>query len=143
MHKNIWNRGISAMNELIDKKLYNLFINFFPQKYAHLNIIENLDRLYIVPHKSRSRVLYELQIHKESMDEKNIVAIGFDDLMNKLHEIRDERICIIHASNDEYSFDIYLNNELSDRLGYLLIRRRKKTKEEILWEKNLGIINGD
>lgn len=67
--------------------------------------------------------------------------MGFGDLINKLLEIRDESVCIIHGNNDEYCFDIYLNNEMSDRLGYLLIRRRKKTKEEILWEKNLGIIH--
>lgn len=131
------------MNKLIDKKLYDLMMKFFPQEYAYLNITENIGRLNIVQHKAKVRALYELRVHKESIDKNNIMAIGFDDLVNTLRNIPDETICIIYGHSQEYGFEIHLNNELLKRLGFLLIKRRKKTKEEILWEKKLGITHDD
>lgn len=51
--------------------------------------------------------------------------MGFDALINTLNNISDKTICILCGNSEEYGFKIYMDNEVSDRLEYSLIKRRK------------------
>ncbi|MRT03798.1 hypothetical protein [Ewingella americana] len=127
------------MTEPYDKKTDDLINRFFPIEHADLNVTNDLKRTYIVRHKTRLRVLEELLIHKEFVEKNKIVALGFYDLISELSHISDETVSILCGSSKEYSFEIYIKDDFSKRIGYSLIKQRKKTESEILWEKSLGI----
>lgn len=127
------------MTEGCDKNLSNLLIKHFPSEDFSLDLTRDLKYLYIVRQKSRLRVLDELQIHADSVKQNNIQVFGFYALINNLDKLFCETISILCARNKEHSFEIYLTDDCSKRIGYSLVKNREKSESELLWELSLGI----
>lgn len=127
------------MTNIIDIDFYYLLEEFLPEKKLRSKYFMKIDRIYLVSSKSRERVLKETCIHKEYLEKHGEISLGLDDLVEKLKTFTDKNVSILCASNKKYSLELFLNVELSSRIGYVIMKNRKKTQEEILWEKSLGI----
>jgi FAD synthase len=121
------------MNE-VTENLSELLKKFAPLEYKGLIFGTELMRLYLVSNKKREHVLHDLELHQQSVEEHNISVLGMKELINKLKIINNKSINIICGFNFVYAFEIYLDSELNNRIGFIIVKIRKKSDEEIKTE---------
>ena len=81
-----------------------------------------------------------MKVHYENSKQSGLNIIGIIELIKSLGGFDDDEIFLINLRNENYFSKIYMNKKLNILLGYIIIKSRKKTEEEIKWGRDvLGI----
>jgi len=124
---------------MINSKVYEIIDKYIPSYYKEL-FSEGGDNKIASFECDRKNELRIMKVHYENSKQSGLSVIGIDELIVSLSDSKDDNIFIINLRNKKYFLKLYLNKELSQFLGYVLIKLRKKTEEEIQWGRDvLGI----
>ncbi|MCR1000760.1 hypothetical protein [Serratia rubidaea] len=117
----------------------NLLDTFLPEKFKEL-LYGHGEIKSATFEADRCNELRLLKIHNENASQSGLNIIGIEDLIPTLSNIEDLIIRVVNARNDEYFIKTYLNKDKSKDLGIIIIKRRKRSDEEIRWHREvLGI----
>ncbi|MBK0091565.1 hypothetical protein [Erwinia sp. S59] len=90
--------------------------------------------------RSKGEELRELIIHIENANYSGLSINGGDTSVRILTEFKGETISILAGKNSVYFFKLYINENMEDLISFILIKRNKRTKEELQsMAKKLGI----
>lgn len=90
--------------------------------------------------RNKGEELRELIIHIENANYSGLSINGGDTSVRILTEFKGETISILAGKNSVYFFKLYINENMEDLISFILIKRNKRTKEELQsMAKKLGI----
>lgn len=90
--------------------------------------------------RNKCEELRELIIHIDNANYSGLSINGGDSSVHVLTEFKDETISVLAARNSIYFFKLYINEDIGDLISFILIKRKKRTEEELqLMAKKLGI----
>lgn len=90
--------------------------------------------------RNKYEELRELIIHIDNANYSGLSINGGDSSVHVLTEFKGETISVLAARNSIYFFKLYMNEDIGDLISFILIKRKKRTEEELqLMAKKLGI----
>ncbi|MFU9137182.1 hypothetical protein [Erwinia tasmaniensis] len=90
--------------------------------------------------RNKCEELRELIIHIDNANYSGLSINGGDSSVRVLTEFKGETISILAAKNSIYFFKLYINEDIGELISFILIKRKKRTEEELqLMAKKLGI----
>jgi hypothetical protein len=86
------------------------------------------------------RAKEEIDIHISCVKNMGGEVIGSVSLKENLSLYQGNYVYILAGYDRNYGFELYLNDKQTEVLGVMIVRLRKKSENEIQWEKErLGI----
>ncbi|WP_411555697.1 hypothetical protein ACLIN0_11185 [Pantoea agglomerans] len=86
------------------------------------------------------RAQEEIDIHLSCVKNMGGEVIGSVSLKENLSLYQGSYVYILAGYDRNYGFELYLNDKQTEVLGVMIVRLRKKSENEIQWEKErLGI----
>jgi len=90
--------------------------------------------------RNKDEELRELKIHINNASYTGLSIDGGNSSVRILTEFEDEVINIFAGRNSFYFFKLYINKDVEKVICFILIKRKKRTEEELqLLAKKLGI----
>lgn len=122
---------------MIRKTDEQLILDSLSPRLLHQYVIfEDVKSLYLIK-KDRKRWIEEMDIHNENVKKSGGVIIGYPSLQKSLSISSDEKVCILSGYDKKYGFDLYLNELITQAIGVAIVKIRKKSKEELKWERDV------
>lgn len=106
------------------------------RQYADFKKLKSLFFRKIAVHRAKA----EIEIHVGCVKNNGGEVIGSVLLKENLGVYQGSSVCILSGHDPFYGFELYLNDKQNEVLGIMIIRLRRKSENELQWEKErLGI----
>lgn len=117
----------------------SLLQSISPSLLRQYIVFDDVNKLHLTE-KDRNRAIEEMDIHIENVRKNGGDIVGYSLLRKNLESSSDKNIYILSGHDRKYGFDLYLDRTKSHSIGVAIIRLRRKSEEELKWEREvLGI----
>lgn len=117
----------------------SLLHSISPSLLQQYIVFDDVNKLHLTE-KDRNRAVEEMDIHIENVRKNGGDIVGYSLLRKNLESSSDKNIYILSGYDKKYGFDLYLARTKSHSIGVAIIRLRRKSEEELKWEREvLGI----